>query len=180
MTDLEFQALLEDTKGRFTHAGPLDAGTLRFLPEVRDMCAEGKCRAYGHSWSCPPAVASLEEMAQRIRGYRRGILMQTVGQLEDSFDVEGMAETQERHKQALEQFTRDLLARVPRALVMGAGSCTRCEVCTYPDAPCRFPELVHPSMEDCGLLVSEVCTKNAMAYNHGPNTITLVSCCLTD
>ena len=63
---------------------------------------------------------------------------------------------------------------------MGAGACTRCEACTYPHAPCRFPELVHPSMEACGLLVSEVCTKNDMDYNHGQNTITLVSCCLTD
>ena len=66
MTNAEYAALLADAAGRFTHTGPLDAATLRFLPEVRAMCAEGKCRAYGHSWSCPPAVASLEEMAEKL------------------------------------------------------------------------------------------------------------------
>ena len=180
MTNADYQALLTDAAERFTHAGPLEAATLRFLPEVRAMCAEGKCRAYGRSWSCPPALPSLEELAETIRGYRRGVLLQTVGQLEDSFDLEGMMEAQERHNRAMEAFARDLLAAWPQALVMGAGTCTRCEACTYPDTPCRFPELVHPSMEACGLLVSEVCTKNGMDYNHGKNTITLVSCCLVD
>ena len=59
---------------------------------------------------------------------------------------------------------------------MGAGTCRRCARCTYPDAPCRFPEEQVVSMEAYGLLVSQVCQDCGAVYYHGPRTMTYVSC----
>jgi predicted metal-binding protein len=63
---------------------------------------------------------------------------------------------------------------------MGMGACTRCGQCTYPDQPCRFPELAYPSMEAYGLVVSEVCKRNGAPYYNGPDTVTFSSCMLVE
>ena len=68
----------------------------------------------------------------------------------------------------------------PDLLAMGTGGCTKCKKCTYPDAPCRFPNRMCPSMEGAGLVVNAVCTKNGMKYNHGPNTICYTACFLLE
>ena len=61
---------------------------------------------------------------------------------------------------------------------MGAGSCTRCAKCTYPDRPCRYPDKLWPSMEACGLLVRDVCVLAGLDYYHGSGTMTYSSCIL--
>lgn len=175
-----FDQLLQLAKTRFSHVGPLDPATLQALPEVRDMCAADKCRSYGKSWSCPPACGTIRDLQLQMQSYHRGFLVQTVSKLEDSFDFEGMMEAEEAHQRAFEDLTREILKLFPGALPMGAGVCRLCPVCSYPDAPCRFPALVFPSMEARGLLVSRVCEENGLAYSHGSGTITLTSGCLTD
>jgi hypothetical protein len=50
----------------FTHAAPLKMETLRFLPEVRDMCNSERCRHYNTNWMCPPGCGTLEECAARV------------------------------------------------------------------------------------------------------------------
>ena len=64
------------------------------------------------------------------------------------------------------------------ALAAGAGCCTVCRECTYPDAPCRFPEQKMSSMEALGMLVLEVCKANGLPYFYGENTIAYTSCFL--
>ena len=43
----------------FEHTGILNTDALVLRPEVRDMCASGTCRRYGHCWTCPPGCGSL-------------------------------------------------------------------------------------------------------------------------
>ena len=156
----------------------LNMESLRVLPEVRAMCAADKCRAYGRSWACPPACGSLEHCEKRINAYSDGILVQTVGNLEDEFDLEGIAAAQRLHSRRFDAFARQLRRMIPDCLPLCAGTCTRCEVCTYPDRPCRFPDKRLSSMEAYGLLVSEVCTASGMPYYRGEKTITFTSCVL--
>ena len=70
----------------FTVAEDLDPATLKFLPEVREMCAADRCQQYNKSWACPPACGTLEEMTERAKRYSKGIIVQTVGDREDSYD----------------------------------------------------------------------------------------------
>ena len=162
----------------FTSSAPLDVATLIFLPEVRDMCATDKCNRYNHSWSCPPACGSLEDMREKVKAFTSGLLVQTVGHLEDNFDWETLEETAKKQKESFEKMQAILKKEYPRLIAMGTGGCTICETCTYPDAPCRFPDRLTSSMEACGLLVSQVCTDNNLKYNHGPLTIAYTGCFL--
>lgn len=158
----------------FTHIAPLDPKTIALKPEVRQMCEV--CGRYGKCWSCPPGCGTLEECAARVSSYRQGILVQTVGQLEDAFDGEGMMDAQQLQK---ERFG-DLCERLKGydTLTLGAGSCTMCKNCTYPDAPCRFPDKMISSMEAYGIVVADVCSANDLPYYYGKNTIAYTSCVL--
>ena len=154
----------------------MDTGKIKLLPEVRQMCSTDKCHMYGRNWSCPPACGTLEECGEDISGYTRGIIVQTKGELEDEFDGEGMMETEARHKNYFSEFEKKLREIYPDMLAIGAGCCTKCKVCTYPDAPCRFPKQAFSSMEAYGMLVTQVCQDSGIEYYYGPGTITYTSC----
>jgi len=162
----------------FSHAAPLDPDTLIVYDEVRDMCAADRCGLYGHCWTCPPACGSVEQHRQQISRYRKGIIVQTTGQLEDAFDFETMQSTQKEHQATFHRYAEKLRPSLPGLLALASGGCDLCECCTYPDEPCRTPEQALSSMEAYGLFVSEVCRKNDLPYTYGNDTITYVSCYL--
>lgn len=162
----------------FTHTASLDTATLEFMPEVRAMCASDRCKNYNRSWTCPPACGTLDEITEKVRGYSTGIIVQTVGELEDEFDIETMMEVEAKHQKNFLEFVKAVIKEYPRALPMGAGACRICESCSYPESPCLHPDLAHPSMEAYGLLVSDVCTKNKTSYNYGKHTVCYTSCVL--
>ena len=142
------------------------------------MCAADKCGKYDKCWVCPPACGTVEECAQRAGQYRFGLIVQTTGQLEDSFDYDEMMSIKKRHQDTFLEFARYLLELFPNLLALGAGGCTLCESCTYPAGPCRHPDMAVSSMEAYGLLVSDLCLKNDIPYYYGPSTMTFTGCYL--
>ncbi|WP_230399821.1 DUF2284 domain-containing protein [Novisyntrophococcus fermenticellae] len=164
----------------FEAAAPLDVSTLKMLPEVRNMCAADRCHMYDKNWACPPGCGSLEACEEEVKTYPAGIIVQSRGELEDSFDFEGMKEIEEKHKERFLKLRDELLKSVKRVLPLGSGSCTLCSVCTYPDKPCRMPDRRISSMEAYGLLVSQVCSDNNLPYYYGAGTLTYTSCFLMD
>jgi predicted metal-binding protein len=164
----------------FSHFADMAVDTIQMRTEVRDACVENKCGQYGKSWACPPACGTLDECAAMVRNYRRGVILQTTGELEDEFDGEGTMEAAMQHGKRLEEFGDQIRALYPTALLIGAGGCRRCKECTYPDKPCRFPEKRTSSMEALGMVVSDVCKDNNLPYYYGKSTITYTSCVLLD
>lgn len=169
------QAALE---AGFTAAAPLRVETVELLEDVRNMCQANSCGQYGKNWSCPPGCGTLDECRDRVGTFREGLLVQTVAQLEDDLDGEGMLRAEAQHKKTFAAFHTQLLAQYPLMLALGTGCCTRCAVCTYPDAPCRFPEKKLSSMEAYGMLVLRVCKANDLPYYYGPGTIAYTGCYL--
>ena len=86
----------------FTYSAPLAMDSLEFREEVRSMCSADLCKSYGKSWSCPPAVGSIERAKTRAEAYHRGIIVQTAGTIADSFDMDGTAEIMQKHKKAFD------------------------------------------------------------------------------
>ena len=164
----------------FTHTGKLSTDAIELKEEVREMCAANSCGVYGKCWSCPPGCGSLTELREKISSYKEGILVQTVGELEDEFDGEGMMETEARHRENLLRLRKLIMDEYPGALILGAGRCNVCKECTFPDAPCRFPESRLSSMEAYGMLVLEVCQKSGMQYYYGKEKIAYTGCVLID
>ena len=92
----------------------------------------------------------------------------------------GMMETEARHKEYFVEFEKKLREIYPDMLAIGAGCCTKCKVCTYPNAPCRFPKQAFSSMEAYGMLVTQVCQANELQYYYGDCTIAYTSCYLLE
>lgn len=172
----EIRKMAEDAG--FSHIVPLDVRTIDLKPQVREMCATGSCGRYDRCWSCPPGCGTLEECRERISKYAEGVIVQTVGELEDPLDGEGMMETEARHRQSFDRMYAALRETCSDMLALGAGGCKRCKVCSYPDAPCRRPKEMVSSMESYGMLVTEVCQRNGLDYYYGKNTIAYVGCFL--
>lgn len=175
----QMQTLLEAALAAgFDHAAPIAQGSLVAYDSVRDMCKENRCGQYGACWICPPCCGTIEACQARMDAYPGGLLVQTVGQIEDSFDYTGMRQIELRHQALFEQFDAYLKRRRPNVLALGAGACHICSACACPDAPCRFPERALSSMEAYGLLVLEVCKRNGLAYYYGPERIAFIGCYL--
>lgn len=156
----------------FTGWAPLDVSTIVLRQEVRDMCAVNTCGQYGKRWSCPPGCGSVEENIARLKSYTRGIIVQTCGDVEDSFDFEGIMEIAAGHGEHYSKMHDILLKEKLDILALGTDGCQLCKTCTYPDAPCRFPEDLHPSIEGFGFYVSELASQAGLNYTNGASTVT--------
>lgn len=162
----------------FTAWAPLEVSTIELKQEVRDMCAVNSCGQYGKRWSCPPGCGELADCRANLESCTGGILVQTMGDIEDGFDFEAMMEIESDHKEHFLQMYAALREQGVDTLALGAGCCTKCANCTYPDAPCRFPKEMVSSMEAYGMLVMEVCKANGLQYYYGADKMAYTSCFL--
>lgn len=172
----EIRKLALDTG--FSYVTNLDCSTLELRQEVRDMCGANTCGMYGKNLSCPPSCRTLEECRKQVEKYSRGIVVQTVGDVEDSMDFEGMVEVEQRHKKQFAELAEKLRREYPKLLPLGSGCCTICKKCAGPEGDCRFPEKKISSLEAYGIVVSDLCSRNEMKYYYGPQKIAYTSCYL--
>lgn len=161
----------------FTAASPMDTTKLTARSDIREMCKDDRCHAYGKNWTCPPACGSLIDCQSRMQNYQNGILLQTVGHLEKDIDSRAYQQTEQLHLQYFRAFSEKLKKEYPEALCLGSGGCRICKSCAYPN-PCRFPDKAYSSMEGYGLFVTQVCRNNQLPYYYGPRTIAYTACAL--
>lgn len=152
--------------------GLIATSELNVYPEVRDMCKMNTCRGYGASWACPPGVGTLEECLAKVKQYDTMLLFSCKYDLEDSFDYEGMIAGMEAFKKMANDFDKALKDKLHPYLLLANEGCQKCKTCTYPDAPCRFPDELHASIEAYGFNVSELAGMAGIKYINGTNTVT--------
>ncbi len=145
---------------------------VKVYQEVRDICKKNTCRKYGTTWACPPAVGTIEECIEKVKKFDTMILFTGKYELEDSFDYEGMVEGMHKFKLLAEKFEKTFGEEISEYLLFSNEGCHKCEKCTYPDAPCRFPDRLHPSLEGFGFIVSELAKMGNIHYINGANTVT--------
>lgn len=152
--------------------GILSTANLVVYPEVREMCKKNTCRGYGASWACPPAVGPIEDCLAKVKAYDTMLLFSCKYDLEDSFDYEGMIAGMEVFKKLAAALDNALKGVLPSYLMLANEGCRKCKSCTYPDAPCRFPDELHASIEAYGFNVSELAALSNINYINGQNTVT--------
>ena len=172
MQDIFLQAL----EGRAFEYAVIPTQTLSFSPELLKACESNVCGMFNKSWTCPPAIGSIEKQREKIMAFNSAFVFTTKADLDDSFDYEGMMRAKDYHD--------DLTARIHERFgktnpVFGAGGCKLCgrlvgETCAYPD-PCRFPDEIYSSIEAAGTDVTELSRVGGLRYNNGENTITYFS-----
>ena len=150
--------------------------------EYRRICESNGCGGYGRCWMCPPHTGTIEENMAAVRSFPKGLLFQTIGQLEDSFDIEGMQEAKRIHLQVCQRLldaTKPVLTG--RTLYLGAGGCGLCETCAIiQNEPCRFPDRAMPPMEGYGIGVANTASSTELKYINGQNTVTYFGLVLFD
>ncbi len=156
----------------FQDSGVLETSALRFHAEVRATCEGNRCRGYGRSWACPPAVGSLEECRERVLGFEKLQLFSKAYMLPDSMDFSAVGNAMRDFKECAWELGRQLRPKLSKLLILSNEGCSRCRACTWPEAACRFPEELQPSIEGFGFIVSELAKQAGIPYMNGKSTVT--------
>ena len=139
----------------------------------RDICAKNSCGMYGRCWMCPPDIGDIEPLMAQVRSYRHGLLYQTISNIEDSFDIEGMQEAGKNHVWLSQRIEAFMMPVLEKHLHLTCGGCRLCDRCAKLDGlPCRKPEQALSSMEGYGIDVYNTCKPTELKYINGQNTVT--------
>ncbi|MGI6109735.1 MAG: DUF2284 domain-containing protein [Eubacteriaceae bacterium] len=174
LTDIKIPAGIEEILCRYPlyDYRMIDSGTIPFSDRVRTVCRD-YCPMYGKRWHCPPAVGPVGDCRRELLVYPQALVFSTI----DEADTENLAELLSMRKQH-EEITADLAADLTAAgyqiKVLSSG-CIPCEKCTYPDAPCRFPDKAFPTIESNGIVFAELADNCEMELSCGSGTVTYFS-----
>jgi len=146
---------------------------IKFDREFRAACEQNLCGKFGKCWMCPPDVGDIDKMIAQAKEYQNVLVFQSIGQLEDSFDIEGMEEAAKAHNTLVTTIAEKLDGVLEDHLILGAGACHICSSCTIlKSQPCAHPQKAIPSLEAYGIAVSELAQASGIAYMNGTNTVT--------
>lgn len=141
-----------------------------FSEKVRIICKE-ECERYSKSWSCPPAVGTVEECKTRSLNYSHALIFSTVAEAGNAYDFQSRLETKIEH----EFYTTELETKLKEAglqvLTLSSDSCAICEECAYGTCACRHPEKMHPCIESYGIILTPLLEKLDMDYSIGEQHI---------
>ena len=155
-------------------ANVIDADAIETDKIFRDICKSNSCGMYGRCYTCPPDAGDIDELIAELKKYKYVLVYQTVSEIEDSFDFEGMIEAKKSFY-PVPQSLRKVFSEngITSVLHLGAGGCGVCEVCAKrTNEPCRYPELALSSLEAYGVNVSSLAKAAGMKYINGQNTVT--------
>ena len=159
-----------------TRAAIISVSDIQFSESFRDLCEMNSCGKYKTNWMCPPAVGPFEELKKQVMAFQKGLVIQTVYQMEDSFDFEGMMNAANIHdgiyRRILGHIRENRL--VDPFLALNAGVCRFCENCTYPDQDCLYPDEALASVEAYGIDVTALVTACGIPYNNGQASVSYV------
>ena len=155
-------------------AALIDAGQVVYSESFRDICEGNQCGCYGRCWVCPPEIGKIGDLIAEAKSYPRGLLYQTIGLLEDSFDVEGMFAAGANHAQVSKKLHKRLSSLLKNTFLhLGCGGCHLCESCAKRTGePCRHPEYALAAMEGYGVDVYNTTLATPLKYINGANTVT--------
>lgn len=161
----------------FDHSKAIPVSGIPFDSEVRRLCEQNMCGNYGKSWTCPPAIDTIEKLQSQLSCFDRCLIFYKVYSLEDSFDWQGMMTGVKDFQSRIFKFKKDLQNQDTELdfFFLGAGSCQLCDTCTYSQQkPCRNPEDALFSVESFGIDAMKMMMENGLNYNNGPNTVTYI------
>ena len=152
----------------------IDTKDLPFSDRVRAVC-QAHCPMYDTTWACPPAVGTPVECRERILRYDEGLLLATVSEVEDAADMRAAMAARAPHIEITRQALSLVQAQADETLTLSAEACASCERCTWPDAPCRYPERMFPCLESHCIVVPDLAQRYGFEYLAGQNLITWFS-----
>jgi len=173
MIDFERIALAALESGA-AKATVIPQGQIVLSREFYEICRSNACGNFGRCWMCPPDIGSIDGLMERVRAYPFALIYQTIGELEDSFDIEGMTAAACRHARTSQEVQAAVAPLVKDGCFhLSCGGCNLCESCAkIEDKPCRFPDRALMPMEGAGVDVYNTVKDTPLKYINGQNTVT--------
>lgn len=149
----------------------IDPQEINCYPAVRTICKQ-ECPQYGKSWSCPPAVGTLEECEDRCKNYKHALIFSTISEVEDIQNLEETLATRGEHIEIVNELKNNVFNECEDILILTAESCEICEDCAFPEEVCRYLDKMYPCIESHTISVTDLCEKNNLSFLNGYNVVT--------
>ena len=174
MTQLENRLVEAALEAGAAKAAVIRQSQIVLSADFRKICEGNGCGNYGRCWACPPFRGDIQANMQEIRSFSKGMIYQSIGRIEDSFDIEGMAACAGEHAQLSQRLGQRLRPLLPgRTLHLSCGGCRLCPRCACADGqPCRQPDRALGSLEGYGVDVYLTVRDTPLKYCNGPDTVT--------
>lgn len=144
---------------------------LVFKEEVRQICRQ-ECPMYGRSWSCPPAVGTVEECRKDCMQYEGAFLFTTIAEVSDIANMEETLQTRFEHEKITRSIGKLFRESGADVKLLSSESCALCESCAYCSGEaCRHPEYMIPCIESQGILVTELAEKYEIPFLDSMTTV---------
>ena len=150
--------------------GWVNVKDLKYYDKVREMCAANYCGRYGTNWACPPGTGTLDERKALNDVFRKMMLISAIYDLPDkelgadAYEDPDVMRCMRDFSGKMRTFQELVEKRVDDFIIYTNGGCNICKKCTYPDAPCRFPDKLQPALEGTGFMVNELASAAGMDY----------------
>ena len=143
---------------------------ITFSSRVRQICKK-ECSRYGASWSCPPAVGTVDACKERCFQYTHALFFSSIAEVRNIMDMEETLKTKPAHEEITRKIEQHLKDESLMTYTLSSDSCQECKKCAYPRGDCRHLDLMHPCIESHGIVVADLIEKNQMDYYLGENIV---------
>ena len=150
--------------------GFLKTEQVEWKEEVRRTCSQ-ECDRYGKSWSCPPGVGTVEVCRNRCMKFSDVMVFSTLAEVTDASDLKETLDTRKEHEEVVYAIRGQMQEAGEMPLALSSESCAICQDCSYPAAPCRYPDKMLPCIESYGILVISAIEKLGMDFFYDSGTI---------
>lgn len=149
--------------------------------QFRQICKSNTCGRYGRCYQCPPDIGEVAELMERIKAYPFALFYQSVTEIEDSFDFEGMMDAAKEHSLLSQRIGEKLPQILSGKYLHLSSGCRLCDRCAKVDSlPCRYPQKALPAVEGYGVDVYQTIRNTQLKYINGQNTVTYFGAILFD
>ena len=135
----------------FTSAALISAADVISEDRIRKLCDPEKCPSYGTNWVCPPGCGTLEKCRSTVETYDEGLLIQMKFENVDTSSLTLAERLSKEFSERVVLLRERIAEEYPMTLALASGGCRECEKCTYPEEPCRKPNVHRGSLSAFGI-----------------------------
>lgn len=132
-------------------------------------CEENLCGNYGTNWGCPP---DMDIDPEELYNSSSDVLLVSRTFCLDVKDKDVLEATGLEMQKIVRMMVVDLRSNNMDCLGFADGACRYCGVCAYPE-PCRFPEMVIPSISSLGLDMKSYLNGQGIPFAFSDTCVTL-------
>ena len=99
----------------------------------------------------------------------------TRAEVSDIANIDETLATRAPHEEITRLVHAMVREQASETMVLSTEACAHCEHCSYPNAPCRFPDRMYPCVESHGILVTDLAEHYGIDFMAGGNIVTWFS-----